>query len=346
MYKKLLFSGQLACVPRALFWAWLVFACPACSARDVVIGTRGPWSHGGASEDPEAPAAQPAGMDSPDTAAAGVESSEPAPMTQTASSGGMTARVSAGMRALEDAAVGGAAPMSSGCGKSAPGGVNQISTPIGPAGYLLDLPSAYDNHQPYALLFAFRSSESPPDSFHESLNIGAVAGREAIVAYPEAPGGPAGMWNPNRDLPIFDDLLAQLLDRYCVDPRRVYVLGYATGGFFASAIACARGDSVRASALFAVPAPPGPCPSNMAIFLGQGDMDPVYPARAGRSTRDFWTLHNHCDPLTSTPATPSPCVDYAGCSEGTPVRYCEYSGGHELPSFAASAIWAFFSEQH
>lgn len=343
MYKKLLFSGQLACVPRALFPALLIFVCSACTAGDVVIGTRGPKSH------PEGPAMQApdsAGMDSPALPAGGAESPASPPATQSAPSGGTTASADAGMRALEDAAVGGGMPMSNGCGKSAPNGDNQISTPIGPATYLLDLPSAYDSRQPYALLIAYRSNESTLDSFHESLNIGAVAGRDAIVAYPEAPGGPGGMWSPTRDLPIFDDLLAQLLDRYCVDPSRVYVLGYATGGFFASAIACARGDSVRASALFAAPAPGGPCPSNIAIFLGQGDMDPVYPLRAGRSTRDFWTRHNHCDPLSSTPATPSPCVDYAGCSDGTPVRYCEYSGGHELPSFAASAIWSFFSEQH
>lgn len=78
------------------------------------------------------------------------------------------------------------------------------------------------------------------------------------------------------------------------------------------------------------------------MFIAQGTMDMIYPLRAGRGTRDFWLRRNQCDSASSEAADPPPCVDYAGCSAGAPVRYCEYGGGHELPGFAASAVWSFF----
>jgi hypothetical protein len=37
------------------------------------------------------------------------------------------------------------------------------------------------------------------------------------------------------------------------------------------------------------------------------------------------------------------CVDYSGCDEGLPVRWCVHQSGHNWPGFAPQAIWDFFS---
>jgi hypothetical protein len=44
----------------------------------------------------------------------------------------------------------------------------------------------------------------------------------------------------------------------------------------------------------------------------------------------------------SSPVTPSPCVEYAGCDPGYAVRWCEYNGDHTYPTFAPQGIWSFF----
>jgi hypothetical protein len=44
------------------------------------------------------------------------------------------------------------------------------------------------------------------------------------------------------------------------------------------------------------------------------------------------------------PVTPSPCVAYQGCLPDYPIHWCQFSGGHSVPSFASQAIWTFFNQ--
>jgi hypothetical protein len=45
---------------------------------------------------------------------------------------------------------------------------------------------------------------------------------------------------------------------------------------------------------------------------------------------------------TSAAVEPAPCVEYAGCSSGAPVRSCVYDDGHDWPELGPEGIWAFF----
>ena len=168
-----------------------------------------------------------------------------------------------------------------------------------------------------------------------------VAGSDAIVVYPN-PLTDSTAWEFTRDMPMFDTLLPKLKSEYCVDEDRVFALGDGAGSLFANLVGCVNADDVRAIApLSGAPRPPGPCMGNTAVLLVQSDSDPMILG-AGRSNRDFWAGRNSCDLRMSMPVAPASCVAYAGCNPTVPVQYCEHSQ-LGLPSFAASAAWAFFN---
>lgn len=251
---------------------------------------------------------------------------------------GMSGSTAPAGRSGSDAMV--TAGMSTGCGSAGATGDNRVQVNGGTGNYLVDLPLGYDGSKPYPLVFALRASDETAESFRESLNLVPLAGPTAIVVHADCLNG-ASAWNVQRDVPYLDALISHVLQRYCVDPTRVFFLGYGQGGWMASELACQHGDRMRAAALIAGTVPMTSCLGSVAMFLAQGTMDSVYPLSAGRNTRDFWVRRNMCQE-TTTPASPAPCVDYARCAAESPVRYCEYVGNHELPSFAASAAWAFF----
>ena len=232
------------------------------------------------------------------------------------------------------------AQLSPGCGKPALSDDDARVELGGAAGsYLLDLPNGYDASHPYPLVLALRAADGSAAAFRASLNLASAVGSSAIIVHPECPNGRT-IWDVPGDVDYLVALRAQLLERHCVDPTRVFVLGYAQGGWLASAAACSRSDLLRGIALFAGTEAMQPCSGALATLVAQGTLDPVFSLRAGRRTRDFWAEVNGCDTASVSSAAPGGCEDYA-CMDA-PTRYCEYEGGHELPGFAASSAWSFF----
>ena len=85
------------------------------------------------------------------------------------------------------------------------------------------------------------------------------------------------------------------------------------------------------------------CAGQVAVWMSHGNTDTVVPFAQGQASRDQWVSANHCEAQTM-PVMPSPCVAYQGCDDGHPVTWCEFDGGHTVPTFASQAIWAFFSQ--
>ena len=77
--------------------------------------------------------------------------------------------------------------------------------------------------------------------------------------------------------------------------------------------------------------------------MSHGDNDGTVPLSDGQEALDVFRERNQCQEQT-TPVTPSPCVAYQGCAAGAPVHYCEFPGGHSVPSFASEAVWNFFNQ--
>jgi polyhydroxybutyrate depolymerase len=213
--------------------------------------------------------------------------------------------------------------------------------------YLLDLPAGYDGTRPYPLVFAFHGATTSGEFFRSARygNLLSTLADVAIVVHPDALGDPTA-WNTQADLPFFDALLSALDQSLCVDDARVFATGHSSGGFFTNTLGCQRGDVLRAIAPVSAGGPftfgESGCTGDVAVWLAHAENDETVPFENGLDSRDRWLTQNDCADTTS-PVDPSPCVQYAGCGDGLPVRWCVYQDGHNWPDFAPEGIWSFFS---
>ena len=219
--------------------------------------------------------------------------------------------------------------------------------------FILDLPSDYDESNPYPLLFGFHGRGFSAAEFRSASygNLLSVAGDEAIVVHPDALGNPEAAWDVDSqvDVRFFDALLEELSDGLCVDEARVFAAGHSSGGYFTNLLGCERGDRLRAIAPVAGGGPFGDggapdCAGPVSAWIAHAEDDETVLFQNGENSRDYWVESDDCDADSFDDVSPAPCVAYEGCSRGLAVNWCEYDGGHDWPSFAARGIWGFFQQ--
>ena len=218
--------------------------------------------------------------------------------------------------------------------------------------YIVKIPAAYDTNKPYKLIFAWHGLGGTAQQIAqfgyyglESLSAGSaifVSGQGLDT------GGGAGWPNTNgQDVNFVKALVDWMKSNYCVDQARIFSVGMSYGGIMSNTLGCSMGGVFRAIAPMAGSGPfqfgTNMCVGQVAAWLSHGTADPTVVYDAGVGSRETWRTRNHCM-TTSTPATPSPCVTYNGCDPGYPVTWCEFDGGHVVPTFAASGIWTFLSQ--
>jgi poly(3-hydroxybutyrate) depolymerase len=216
--------------------------------------------------------------------------------------------------------------------------------------YLLDVPAGYDGTTPYPLVFAFHGATTSGEFFRSAFygNLLSAMADEAVVVHPDALGSPSA-WNEAADVPFFDAMLASLESSACIDDTRVFATGHSSGGFFTNTLGCQRGDALRAIApvsaggpfTFGRPGGASACTGEVAVWIAHAENDETVAFENGVASRDRWLEANGCGDTTA-PAEPAPCVEYTGCSEGLPVRWCVYDDGHDWPEFGPDGIWGFF----
>jgi polyhydroxybutyrate depolymerase len=247
-------------------------------------------------------------------------------------------------------------PRTSGCGKAAPfvGAVKKLSlTAKGKSReYHVSVPASYVATDAHALVFMLHgATDTDPASMKDWFPVeGNVP--KAIGVYPQAlprtradgSGDRVTRWDldGDEDLAFFDAMLASLGDTLCVDRRNVFVSGFSSGGNFSHQLACLRQKHVGAVAPVAGPGPfVSACDGPVPMWMTHDVDDDALPVSGARSARDFWLRQNGCTGTWSADA-PAQCQK-AACPAASPVVYCESSGvGHDVPSYAAKAIGAFF----
>ncbi|HYP74546.1 MAG TPA: hypothetical protein VER12_01240 [Polyangiaceae bacterium] len=155
-----------------------------------------------------------------------------------------------------------------------------------------------------------------------------------------------------NDMALFDNIVLSLASTYCVDLNRVYVGGFSWGCDHAIALACCRGDKLRAIAAascadeYADPAnyktyQSCPVTNQAAIrFTHDTDGDSGYPAPLFATTLTLFRSWNACA-ATATAIEPSPCRSFTNCR--IPVVDCPYDHlQHTVPSGWAKDSWQFF----
>jgi len=175
------------------------------------------------------------------------------------------------------------------------------------------------------------------------------------AAYPTATAS-NGFWQPS-DLPKLQQTIAAIERTACIDPARVYLLGWSNGGGMAALGACRLADTVAAVALFA-PAVgfAGRCaPSRPPSVLEvHGTADPIVAYAGGRAFIGAWARRDGCaaKPTSTRVGSRATRLRWRGCRGGAAVEHLRLSRGRHIELFSDlraaginpdAAAWRFLS---
>jgi polyhydroxybutyrate depolymerase len=226
--------------------------------------------------------------------------------------------------------------------------------------YYLHVPTKYDGTKPAPLVVDFHGLGGNGTSEAGSNPYKAVIDPEGVVsAYPDGANGTNGTgWNlgpccTSTDDVAFAKALVQDVEKLaCIDPKRVYAVGYSLGGGMVHVLACQAADVFAAASPAAAdlvkdnvdsckPARP------ITVFTFRGTADTSVPYDGGSigsltnigatATFQKWAEINQC---TGSPSAgdSNGCSTYSSCAGGIQVTLCTKQGGGHDPG-NASVSW-------
>jgi hypothetical protein len=151
------------------------------------------------------------------------------------------------------------------------------------------------------------------------------------------------------DGPYFDQALAEVEAKYCVDKGKVFVAGTSSGAWLSNYLACARGNVVRGAAADSggLQHDHGTCTGGAAVMEMPGDSTSIneggFDIGSGPA-RDLFIKQNGCSmtPTTMAFGTAKTCQIYGGCD--SPVVWCNVGGAHQSGAqVIAESAWAFWN---
>ncbi len=154
----------------------------------------------------------------------------------------------------------------------------------------------------------------------------------------------------DRDLKLFDTVLAQLRRDYKIDDRRIYSTGHSNGGGFTYLLWVERGDELAAIAPSS--AALSPTVMNLENFTHlkpkpvlhvAGQADPLVKFAWQRALIDHLRVINGCGEARPWGESIF-CTEYTS-TIGNPVIECIHPGGHKFFEEAPALIMKFFKEQ-
>lgn len=244
---------------------------------------------------------------------------------------------------------------SAGCGKTgSPTGKlpDQTSSVNGvPRGYDLFVPSAYDENRAALLVFTYHGAGGNANTnqfkFDDFSN---AHGGASIQVAPQ--GWTSPEWDTNHFVPfnledslqLFDQVLDELAQNYCIDLNRVFAMGHSNGAQMAFHLGCLRGDKLRAimpnaGRCFSYGAgvcdpdhPPSSqqCQGEVMVLSVMGEDDTTRHADEAATVAGF-RQRARCSSETEA-RDPSPCQRFLGCDANAEVATCR------IPNLA-HAIW-------
>jgi polyhydroxybutyrate depolymerase len=225
--------------------------------------------------------------------------------------------------------------------------------------YNLHVPSNVTGQMPVPLVVDFHPLMSSGSSEQSLSGYPATADQEGfVIAFPD---GIDGAWNIGPcctmsrsvdDLGFAKALVADIEKQGCIDPKRVYAVGYSMGGGMSHYLACNAADvfaAVAPAAFDLLEDTEEPChPSRPITVLSfRGTADPIVPYAGGASnppnglnvtihflgaqgTFQKWAQLDGC---TGSPSAEDSngCSTYSQCQAGVEVTLCTTQGGsHSL----------------
>jgi polyhydroxybutyrate depolymerase len=288
-----------------------------------------------------------------------------------AGSGGMSAAGSAGSAT---SGTGGSEPATCPAGATLKAGETNETVMVGGVArtYILHVPQSYTGKTAVPLVTDWHPILA--QNTFEKGNSGYLALSDSegfIVAFPS---GIDNAWNVGLccttsrtvdDLGFAKAMVAAIKAKGCVDPKRVYAVGYSMGGGMSQYLACNAADifaSIAPAAFDLFTEDEEPChptrPISIMQFRSTGD--PVVPYTGGASmppnglnvTNHFlgamanfmkWSQLDGCTGMPAAAAAGAGCQTYTECKEGTEVTLCtKQGGGHDTGD--AKLGWSFLKK--
>ena len=119
---------------------------------------------------------------------------------------------------------------------------------------ITDIGSRYNQSTPTKLIVAFHGRTNPNTMVRTYYKVDRADDDNTIIVYPSGlpEEGPVRNWmNPGekatslRDYALFDKIVEEFSEEYCIDKDEIYVVGHSLGGWFTNNLACARGNVIR-----------------------------------------------------------------------------------------------------
>jgi polyhydroxybutyrate depolymerase len=164
--------------------------------------------------------------------------------------------------------------------------------------YILHVPTKYDGSQPVPLVVDFHPLGGSGSSERMGSPYPAQTDAEGVVmAFPTGLSGPSGgAWNVGPccvanadDVAFARALVADVEQSACIDPKRVYAVGFSMGGGMSHYIACHAADvfaAVAPAAFDLLEENVGDCkpPRPISVISFRGSSDPIVPYAGGPSS--------------------------------------------------------------
>lgn len=247
---------------------------------------------------------------------------------------------------------------SAGCGKSQPSSLpNAVMVNGIERHFITSLGKNYSSLTPAKLFVAFHGRTSPNNGLGY-YGIENASDGNSIFLYPaglpeEGPQrnrrDPWDKVSALRDYELFDAMVKEVSDQYCIDLDEVYVVGHSLGWWFTSMIGCARGAQVHGVGIVGGSPMLFPtCSGPISAIIFHNPSDPLASFAGWEQIRDKILKQNQC--WTETESYPSSsdmeCTRYTQCLPWAGVVFCKYfSGGHMRPSGAEKMMMDFWKEE-
>ncbi len=158
------------------------------------------------------------------------------------------------------------------------------------------------------------------------------------------------------DVKYFDDVLAEVSSKQCVDRARVFMAGFSSGSWLTHTIGCVRAGTVRGQGnASGNQVNLQNCTGPIAAMFAHDVNDDQNSFTGAEKARDRILAKNGCSTQTQPydydgdPNTPSTCVEYQGCMPGYPVVWCPTMAAAGKPThnsqvpISTVGFWRFWS---
>ena len=227
--------------------------------------------------------------------------------------------------------------------------------------FILAVPEGNENESPHRLVFGFHGRTTPNVKVRAYFGLEAHSQRPTLFVYPAALVAVDGKFSwyergesgdKLRDYELFDSLLEELGETYCLDLDQVFVVGHSLGASFANSLGCARGSVIRGVGTVAGRVADSRCSGPAAAMILHNPHDDLVPVSRGLHALDWALAQNGLEP-PARPCSPQAlnCECYGPTDALNPVVWCPHAEDtnrhgefypHLWPKEAGQAIMEFF----